>query len=1026
MKKYIFLCVAAVAAIFTACSTDEQATAYPDKLEVVVTPGWDVTRGMTSSSQTVRVAVELNVQSVHWMVSSDSDWCVVDEEENHVGSGEFTVEVTANEDFDLRKAVVTITAGAFVQRMSVDQSGNIFILDRIYSVVAANDTGTFDVQVKTRSAWQPVDSEWIHGEVIETSDPDENGMTTSTLRIGCDANTAGGGRYGTLAIEPTDGFGYGTVYTIYQFGSDVRFDEENRIELAARGEETFRIAAPAETIIDVACPAWVTYTAESTEEGQANYTFSVTENPSDTRSDRVGVIELSIKDIAGKTVLPAVRQAFYPAGGIVSGAGLKMFADTFNAGEDISDWTVEGSAGKVRILSDIDMTDIAWTAIGSEARPFAGTIEGNDHLILNWNASQPLFGYLAEGSEVSGLTIDASSKLTAKTLGADGFTAAIAGVSNGTLRNCRNMAAVTLDADAATEGAAGVAGVVGLVGASGRVEACSNNALITLGDKVVGYKLSIGGVVAETAEGAVVANCINEGAIASNGATPKDSKAGLYTGGVVGYAGGTVENCTTEGGKTIALRIRAAYMSYTGGVVGWADDDVTGCTNKQPVSITANRLSDACRYAYAGGVAGKAAKTLSGSKNRGNLSAAAICKFVIMGGIVGSADGAVSDVVNAAAISVPGNPEGVGGALAEEFRGPRYAYVGGIAGQLMRAGSITGNGDTTNTGAVSVEQMEYSTVDVVNAGGIVGQLAGKVSDTVNEGEVTVSAEPASGAFSWRARCLGGIAGMLGIIDTESEGASVAGSTNVALVKHLRLKSKNNGLPVYQGGIAGYILAAGCSVTECTNRGEVNSDSYNNHIDYWVESGSKRTNITGGIVGAAVSSGEANVISSCSNSGSLVVYRGIAAGVAGYVDGAKITGCTNTGDFPIANRNGRSGGIAGQALHTQVENCLNRATVTADGTGDATVVKFGGIVGALDDGSSIRGCKHYGTLYSQTYGTAKFAGGGILGTSVSGTTVDECGFGGQIKSPKEVVDLTLDKICSDSKFTGSGNYLWDGK
>lgn len=1022
--------MAAVAAIFTACSTDEQATAYPDKLEVVVTPGWDATRGMTSSSQTVRVAVALNVQTVHWTVSSDSDWCVVDEEENHVGSGEFTVEVTANEDFDMRKAVVTITAGAFVQRMSVDQSGNIFILDRIYSVVAANDAATFDVQVKTRSAWQPVDSEWIHGEVVERSDPDENGMTTSTLRIRCDANTSSGGRYGTLTIEPTDGVGYSTVYTVYQFGSDVRFDEENRIELAARDGEAFRIAAPSETVMGIDCPVWVTYTEEPLEEGVTEYTFSVADNMSDTRSDRVGVIELSIKDIAEKTVLPAVRQAFYPAGGIVSGAGLKMFAETFNAGGDISDWTAEGSVDKVRILADIDMTDVEWTAIGSEARPFGGTIEGNDHLISNWNASQPLFGYLAEGSEVSGLMVDASSKLTAKALGADGYTASIAGVSNGTLRNCHNKAAVTLDADATTEGSVGVAGVVGRVGAAGRVEACSNNALITLGDKVVAYKLSIGGVVAETMAGAVVTGCVNEGAIASNGATPKDAKAGLYTGGVVGYAGGTVENCSTEGGKTIALRIRAAYMSYTGGVVGWADAAVTGCTNKQLVSIAANRLGDACRYAYAGGVAGKATKALSGCKNRGSLSAPAVCKFVILGGIVGSADGAVSDVVNAAAISVPGNPGGAGGPLGEAFFGPRYAYVGGIAGQVTAGGSVTGNGGTTNSGVLSIEQMEYARTDIVAAGGIVGMHLGNIFNTVNEGAVSVSATPASGAPAWEARCVGGIAGLVGEIGKEHSGASVSDSKNLAALKHDRL-ARSNAMPVYAGGIVGYVLLSDCTISGCTNGGNVNSDFYNNNIEYDGNAKDKRANCTGGIVGAVVSSDEPNAVSSCTNTGELLVYRGMAGGVAGYAQGTQLTDCSNTGGFNTANRNGRSGGIAGQLHNAQAVRCVNRAMVVADGTGDANPANLGGVAGVLSDGSSLTDCRHYGVVFDRNY-TTSTVWGGVAAVTAAGTTIDNCGFGGIYRKSTNATTSTeapvaLSDVCGDKNFSSqSPNYLWDGK
>ena len=1006
MKKYIFLIFAAATAVFAACSSDEGTSAYPDKLEVVLTPTWDAARGMTSSSQTKTVAVALNVESVHWTVTSDSEWCVVDEETTHVGSGEFTVEVTANEDFKSRDAVVTLSAGAFTCRMTVDQSGNIFILDKVYSVVAPNDAEAIEVVVKTLSKWEPVDSEWIHGEVVETSEPDAEGMTTSTLRIRCDANTDAAGRYGTLTLEPTDGVGYSTEYAVYQFGADMPFDTDGKLDLAAKGEVKFDVVAPAEAVVGVTCPTWVTYVSEPDGE-RATYTFSVAENPSDTKTEREGVIEFSIKDIEAQTALPAIRQAFYPAGGIVSGAGLKMFAEAFNAGGDISDWTSGEDGRTVEVLGDVDMKDVAWTAVGTAERPFDGVVAGNGHLILNWNTAQPLFGHMAEGSEIRDLTIDASSKLTAKSVAKDVYAAAFAGVCNGTLKNCRNMAAVTLDAAATVDGACGVAGVAGLVG----------------------------GVVAETEAGAVVTGCTNEGGISSSGATPKVNTAGIYTGGVVGWAGGAVENCTTEGGKTIALQITAGYMSYTGGIVGWADGSVTGCTNKQPLSISANRLGDACRYAYAGGVAGKSVGALTGSKNRGNLTATAICKFVIMGGIVGSADGVVSDVVNVAAVSVPGNPDGVNGALKEKYFGPRYAYVGGIAGQLRIDGTLTGNGDTTNSGAVTIEQMEYSTEDIVAVGGVVGQQLGKVSNTVNSGAVTVSASPAAGGtIAWKVRCAGGISGLLGEIGKTYAEASVAGSKNLALVKQERTTVRSNGMPAYVGGIVGYIYESAASVSGCTNSGEVNNDYYNNNIDFDAAESAKRTNCTGGIVGAVSTLGEPNVISSCSNSGLIPIYRGIGGGVVAYADGVGIRDCTNTSSFPTSNRNGVTGGIAGQVLNAQIEGCLNKALVFADGTGDAVTVKAGGIVGDLGENSAVRGSKHYGVVYPKIYGsTAKpeykvLTSGGIAGVSVKGTVIENCGFGGQLKGADDAhtFEMKLENICSDTNFTGSGNSLWDGK
>lgn len=1037
MKKIFFLLLAAATVVFVACSSDE-GTSGPDKLEIVLTPGWDATRGMTSSSQTAHVAVSLNAETVRWKVSSDSDWCVVDEETVHTGSGEFTIEVTANDDFKTRNAVVTLAAGAYTCRMEVDQSGNIFILDRIYSVVAPGDTEAFDVEVKTLSTWQPVDSEWIHAEVVETSEPDGQGMTTSTLRIRCDANTSAEGRYGELTLEPTDGVGYSTSYAVYQFGTGLSFDEENRLDLAARGEVEFDVQAPSEAIVGVTCPTWVTYTPGTDDGETVTYTFSVGENPSDTKTEREATIELSIRDVSAKTELPVIRQAFYPAGGIVSGAGLKMFAETFNAGGDVSDWT-SGEDGKtVQILGDVDMADVEWTPVGTEDRPFDGIVAGNNHSILNWKAAQPLFGYTAEGSEIADLTIDGTSKLTAKAIAADEYVATLVGVCNGTLRNCSNMAAVTLDVTATVDGACGVGGLVGLVGATGRVESCSNGGLVSLGSGVVCNDLSIGGVVARTEAGAVLTGCVNEGSVASSGATPANKKYSLYTGGVVGYAGGPVENCSTEGDRSVALKITAAYMSYTGGIVGWADDAVTGCTNKQPVSITANRQQngkESCRYAYAGGIVGKVAGTLSGCKNRGDISAPAVCTFLIMGGIAGSSNNAVSDIINAAQITLSGNPGGESGVLKEGYYGPRYAYVGGIVGQLLINGSVSGNGDTTNSGAISIEQMEFYTDtknnlgSIIAVGGIAGQHYGKISSTVNSGEIDIAA-PSSGTPAWNFHALGGIAGLIGEFGGDYSGASITGSKNLAAITHDKFSKKYDNMPVYLGGIAGYIFESGCTISDCFNNGQMNAHYWNNQIAYSDKIGDKRGNLTGGIVGVAISAADANNITSCTNEGVLVVYRGAAGGIVGYVDGARITDCTNKGDFSTNSsdtRLGRGGGIVAAAMNTEIEGCVNRATVVADDT--ANPITAGGVVGALLEGSTVRNCKHYGTLYFQLYGDPKktFAGGGVAGTSVKGTTIDDCRFGGQFQGKSgDPVALTADDVCSDSNFTGSGNTLWDGK
>lgn len=89
------------------------------------------------------------------------------------------------------------------------------------------------------------------------------------------------------------------------------------------------------------------------------------------------------------------------------------------------------------------------------------------------------------------------------------------------------------------------------------------------------------------------------------------------------------------------------------------------------------------------------------------------------------------------------------------------------------------------------------------------------------------------------------------------------------------------MPAYVGGVVGYIYESAASVSDCSNSGEVNNDYYNNNIDFDAAESTKRTNCTGGVVGASFTLGEPNVIASCTNSGLIPIYRGIGGGVVAY-------------------------------------------------------------------------------------------------------------------------------------------------
>lgn len=76
MKKYILILTAVVLAVMS-CSTDNIENG-PSPLDIEIVPAWDITRGITSASQTVKLTVNLNVQTIHWRFRPTASGAMVD------------------------------------------------------------------------------------------------------------------------------------------------------------------------------------------------------------------------------------------------------------------------------------------------------------------------------------------------------------------------------------------------------------------------------------------------------------------------------------------------------------------------------------------------------------------------------------------------------------------------------------------------------------------------------------------------------------------------------------------------------------------------------------------------------------------------------------------------------------------------------------------------------------------------------------------------------------------------------------
>lgn len=124
---------------------------------------------------------------------------------------------------------------------------------------------------------------------------------------------------------------------------------------------------------------------------------------------------------------------------VTKAADLMEFADMVNGGANTVSCV---------FTSDIDMTGVAWTPIGTEANPFKGTINGQFHKISNLVVDAAgtnyigLVGYLSDGATIENLVIDGTCSFTGSDyLGA--FAGGSTGSGNAYFRNLGNEANVT-------------------------------------------------------------------------------------------------------------------------------------------------------------------------------------------------------------------------------------------------------------------------------------------------------------------------------------------------------------------------------------------------------------------------------------------------------------------------------------------------------------------------------------------------------------------------------------------------------
>ena len=228
---------------------------------------------------------------------------------------------------------------------------------------------------------------------------------------------------------------------------------------------------------------------------------------------------------------------------IYSGEGLKVAADVVNSGDtDIN----------IILDNDIDLSDIDWTPIGTESRPYTGNFDGGGHTITGLKIDKSgtdyvgLIGCLGSGGKVQNVTLTNISVSGANCVGG------IAGQNYGTVENCSVNGTVT---------GKGFTDTGGIAGSNyGTISGCSAEGTVT-------GSVNVGGIAGGSYLGVIIDGCHSTAAVSGISSV----------GGVLGNLGNNsfLMACYSTGDVTATITYGYAHV---GGVVGInGQGTVTAC-----------------------------------------------------------------------------------------------------------------------------------------------------------------------------------------------------------------------------------------------------------------------------------------------------------------------------------------------------------------------------------------------------------------------------------------------------------------
>ena len=576
---------------------------------------------LSPQMQTIEIAVGMSHEAIGWKVSSDQEWCVVDNAQTHTGSSKFSVSVPANIDLtDRSVATITLKAGYYKKDFQIRQRGKVVVVDKVYSL-SNSSAGLLDLAVKYRDGvkWSIDSPQWVRTEVKGTQ-PCEDGIL-ATVSVEWDAN-ASEARYGTLGFINDHDDVPSEYFSLYQLGSEYSSTDNGSVIIAGKDAEAMEIKMPAGFFNDIEACDWVSASDKSiNEDGTETWTLKFSDNISDVLENigksRSKTLKLLSAHNSADVTLPEFSQDYCSAGGLMSVQGLKSFAKTYREAGDLNIWM---SDDKIMVLNDLDLTDLVdWTSIGTEMKPFTLKLDGCGNTISGFKSSASLLG-VCENTTISNLTFDNTCELSLQSsFDRDCYLAPLAEkVSNTTISNCESSVKVSLAGSAEADGLkVYVGGLVAVVEGDVSVSGCRSKSDLTIQyiPKSDQSFISVGGAIGYAGKDSkfTVSDTDWDGNIIYH-VNGGDVVGVLSVGGVIGLTDEsvnlTVDKATAKGKIKVDMKRRAHNWKATtafGGVVGAAltGGIIRNCINDCEF-VWENETTNSSGYMFAmGGIVGR-------------------------------------------------------------------------------------------------------------------------------------------------------------------------------------------------------------------------------------------------------------------------------------------------------------------------------------------------------------------------------------------------------------------------------------